>query len=99
MINIGFFSEMKLYEDSGSIKSLLQQTANYDKEKVISYLKVGKKIASCPRAGIDCVTMKNISDSFSLYTDEEYCWGDFLIYHINKYNIRLPENFLKKINT
>lgn len=90
---------MKLYEDSGSIKSLLQQTANYDKEKVISYLKAGKKIASCPRAGIDCVTMKNISDSFSLYSDEEYCWGDFLIYHINNYNIRLPESFLKKINT
>lgn len=90
---------MKLYADSGSIKSFLQKNADYNKDKVVSYLNKGKKIASCPKEAIDCITREPISPSFSLYTDGEYCWGDFLIYHINKYNIQLPENFLKKINT
>jgi hypothetical protein len=37
-----------------------------------------------------------ISSSFLVYNDGEYEWCDFLIYHIQKYNVCLPEEFIKK---
>ena len=93
-----FFSEMELYEDSGSVKDYLSEKADYDKEQVISYLKSQKKYAICPRAAIDCVTGKEISPDFAIYNDGEYEWCDFLIYHIEQYNIRLPSDFLEHIS-
>lgn len=98
MKNLCFFSEMKLFQDQGPVNSFIQKETEYNKAKVINYLKSGKIIASCPRKAIDCVTGTQISDSFSLHTDGEYCWGDFLVYHLEKYNIGLPRDFLKKIN-
>ena len=94
---IGFFSEMKLYKDTGSVNDYLVEKVNYDKQKVLAYLSSRKHIAGCPREGIDCVTGKVISPSFLVYNDGEYEWCDFLTYHIENYNIRLPEDFIKKI--
>lgn len=94
---VGFFSEMKLYENMGSVKEYLVEKVSYDKQKVIEYLKNQRRIAGCPREGIDCVTGEAISPSFSVYNDGEYEWCDFLVYHIKHYNIRLPEEFIKKI--
>ncbi len=96
MRSIGFFSEMNLYQNDGSIKDNLVEVANYDKEKIIAYLKSQKRIAGCPREAIDCLTGEKISNSFSVYNDGEYKWCDFLIYHIEKYNIKLPEEFIRK---
>ena len=99
MIQVGFFKEMGLYKDIGSITEYLVEDVNYDKEKVIAYLETQNKVASCPRNAIDCLSGKIISSSFSVYNDadKEYEWCDFLPYHIRKYNVRLPENFLEKI--
>lgn len=97
MKNIGFFSEMKLYADNGSIKDNIENKVSYDKDKIINYLSKQKRIAGCPRVAIDCLTGETIAPSFSVYSDGEYEWCDFLIYHIKKYNIKLPVDFLKKI--
>ena len=94
---IGFFSEMKLYKDSGSIKDNITDTLSYNKDKVVKYLSEQKRIAGCPREAIDCMTGEVISQSFSVYNDGEYEWCDFLVYHIKKYNIKLPKEFIKKV--
>lgn len=96
MIYLGFFSEMNCYEDNGSINDFLTDEINYDKAAVIKYLKSQKRIAGCPREAIDCISKEVISPSFSIYSDGEYEWCDFLIYHIEKYNIFLPQSFIKK---
>lgn len=97
MISIGFFSEMQLYADSGTIKNHIVDKIDYSKKKVIDYLSNQKRIAGCPKTAIDCVTGEKISDSFSVYSDGEFEWCDFLIYHIKKYNIKLPKEFINKI--
>lgn len=97
MTRIGFFSEMKFSDHCGSIREYQVESVNYDKQKVIEYLSRGKRIAGCPREGIDCITGKTISKSFSVYSDGEYEWCDFLIYHIRLYNIKLPDELLKKV--
>lgn len=88
---------MKLYADNGSIQVHIVETIEYNKDKVIKYLSNQKRIAGCPRTAIDCVTKKEISSSFSVFTDGEYEWCDFLIYHIKEYNIKLPKEFINKI--
>ena len=97
MKNIGFFDEMKLYANNGSIKDNIVNEIDYDKKKVVLYLKNGKRIAGCPKEVIDCLTGKKIASSFGVYNDGEYEWCDFLIYHIEKYNIELPQGFIDKV--
>lgn len=98
MIALGCFSEMKCFADNGSINAYIVDKVNYDKKKVIGYLSSNKRIAGCPREAIDCITGKKISDSFSVFTDGEYEWCDFLEYYIERYSIKLPNEFIRKIN-
>lgn len=98
MIDVGCFSEMNVFSDNGSITDYLVDEIDYDKNIVIDYLKSFKHIASCPRAAIDCVTGEEISSSFGVYSDGDFRWCDFLIYHIEKYNIKLPQNLINKAN-
>ena len=100
MKHIGWFSEMNLSAaDSGSIKEHISNYVSYNKQEVISYLNSQKRVASCPKAAIDCLTGEKISSSFNVFTDGEYDWCDFLIYHIENYNIKLPEDFIRHIKT
>lgn len=96
MKNIGFFSEMELFDDNGTIKGYIVESVSYDKSKVVKYLESFKSKAVCPREAIDCVTGKTISNAFRIYEDGEFRWCDFLIYHIEKYNIKLPQELVTK---
>lgn len=98
MKHIGWFSEMNISAaDSGSVRDFITDEELYDKAKVIAYLKSQKRVAGCPRAAIDCLTGAEIAPSYSVFTDGEYDWCDFLIYHIEKYNIVLPQDFIEHI--
>ena len=98
MKHIGWFTEMGFdYEYSQSIKDCIIDKVTYDKDKIIEYLKSKKRIAGCPRAAVDCITGQEISPSFSVYSDGLYDWCDFLIYHIQNYNIDLPNEFIAHI--
>jgi len=98
MIALGIFSEMGTHDSVGSIKDFLCDNVDYDKTKVLKYLRSFKHFAGCPRAAIDCVTGEEISPSFLCYDDGVYFWDSYLPYHIEKYNIRLPEGFLKRVD-
>ncbi|MCD7772495.1 MAG: hypothetical protein LUH08_00320 [Ruminococcus sp.] len=97
MIYLGLYSEMRLYADNGKLKDNICEEIDYDKKKVVDYLNAQEKIAVCPRVAIDCLTGEQIATSFSVYTDGEYEWCDFLAYHIQKYNVKLPEEFINKV--
>lgn len=94
--DIGCFTEMNCYADNGSIYDYIVDSVTYNKFLIVSYMKSQKRIAGCPRAAIDCITGEKIADSFSVYTDGKYRWCDFLLYHIEKYNISLPEELIKR---
>lgn len=98
MISVGFFEEMKITaHNDGKIADYIVDKVDYDKKAVVDYLKSFKHYASCPREAIDCITGETISPSFRIFRDGEYCWPDFLIYHVEKYNIALPTKFVNKI--
>lgn len=93
---VGYFSELNLSRDTGSILSLIVFEVNYDKEKMIDYLRSRKYTARCMKKIIDCVTGDYISSNYVVYDDGEFCWCDFLIYHVHKYDIMLPDRLIDK---
>lgn len=95
-IPLGLFKEFETCENIGSIKDFLVDEVSYSKSAVIEYLRRGKRQASCPREIRDPVTNEVIFNDYSVYTDEEYYWLDVLPYLIEKYNIQIPEDFIKK---
>ncbi len=101
-ISIGFFKEMQLYYDCGSIKDWIveKNSLNYNKTEILNYLYLfPKHYASCPRDSIDCVTGEKIDRDFFVYTDGIYEWCSFLAYHIQKYNILLPQDFVDHVHS
>lgn len=44
MIDIGCFSEMKCYADNGSVKDFIVDKVDYDKGKIISYMRKAQKL-------------------------------------------------------
>ena len=80
-----------------SIKDYLVDSVDYDKTAVVRYMTSFKYFAGCPKYAIDCITGEEIAPSILIYKDDEYCWSNVLIYHIEKYNIKLPEKFIEKI--
>lgn len=55
-IYLGFFSELNLsMADNGSIKSFIIDKVDYDKAKIIRYLKNGKKESVCPKNTYDLI--------------------------------------------
>ena len=95
--DIGNYKELGLGNNCGSIKDYIQQKADYDKRKVVIYLKTrGKRIASCSYAGVDCVSGEKLSHNLSFYSDGEYCWNNTLWHHVEKYNVVLPKALIQK---
>ncbi len=98
MTDVGCFEEMHIFSNSGSVRDSLVDSVNYDIDKMVRYLSSFQRQAICPRPAIDCVTGKEISTSFKVFNDGEYRWCDFLIYHIQKYKIKLPQGLIEKAN-
>lgn len=98
MTDIGCFEEMHVFSNSGSVHEFIVDSVDYDIGKMVIYLSSFKMQAVCPRNAIDCVTGEIISSNFKIYSDGEYRWCDFLIYHIQKYKIKLPQGLIEKAN-
>ena len=93
---IGMFSEINVGDSDGSINDYLVDEINYDREKLCAYLENGRHISSCSVHPIGCITKQEIGDRFRCYTDDDYVWADFLPYHIRKYNLKMPDDLIKR---
>ena len=97
-IYLGFFSEFNLsMADNGSIKDFIIDRVDYDKYRIIRYLKNGREEAVCPKVVYDLINNTIISTSFSVLSDGEYVWRHDLEYYVKNYNIKLPDDFIRKI--
>ncbi|MDD7793338.1 hypothetical protein [Clostridium sp. 'White wine YQ'] len=96
MIMIGQIREV--YEDDKypSIKELINRPIK-NKEKVIEYMKKSKVIAQAPAVGRDLINSNNTTLELSLMTDGDYEWRSDIIYYVEKYDMELPEEFIKHV--
>lgn len=82
-----------------SITSCLSE-ANYDGQKeVVQYLReCGHERGISMRAPVDYLTGERISTAGNVfYSDEFYSWNDTLAYYVEKYNLKLPDEFIKYV--
>ena len=95
---VGYFSEMNLHCDNGSIKEHLRDCVAYDKEAVCEYLKRQKILGVYPRDIIDCLTGDVIASNLTIMSDGTYKYPASLIYHVENYNIDLPDEFISNMD-
>ena len=67
-----------------------------NKEKILDYLKNGKDNGIRCSVIYDYVKDESLSETIKLFTDDEYNWDSEEIYHFEKYNLKLNEDFIKK---
>lgn len=67
-------------------------------QKVIAeYLKKGELVLAKAGKDEDVFTHERIPDEAGLRTDGKYSWNANLHYYVEKYNLKLPKEFEKKV--
>lgn len=97
VIEIGQFQEI---HGSEYPKLAEQCESGYYKDvaAVAQYLRSGESVAESPGILRDVLTGARIPERLSYLTDGKYAWRSDLAYYVEKYNLRLPEDFLNSIN-
>ncbi len=79
-------------------KDNISQSVDKQKSKILNYLKNGRVIGVVPGIMKDSFAQKQIDGQWLLMTDGIYEWDTKLIYHYEKYNLKLPQEFIKNID-
>ena len=86
--------------DSSAQKSILTHVSKEEhpqKQKILAYMKAGKDDGIRCSHVHDYIEDENVMLTVRLYTDGEYSWTSEEIYHFEKYNLELNEDFVKKV--
>lgn len=81
----------------GSIKDNTSSIPAPNKDKILEYLKNGEKIAAYVGIAKDVFTGESIPEEWLLYTDGVYRWNTRTIYHYEKYNLVLLDEFVEYV--
>ena len=68
-----------------------------EKKKIIEYIKGNDKVAIAPGFERDYFTGEPTHVRHEFQSDGVYEWDIVLAYYVEKYNMKLPENFIKHI--
>ena len=93
MTGIGYFKE-----HHGNKYPHFQSTptAIPNKNQIIRYMKNCKVIAAAPGRMKDAFDGNIIPGEMLAYSDGTYYWGAETIYYFDKYNLKLPDDFIDK---
>lgn len=92
-VYIGQYSEMsKKFTDS--IKDNISDVPIRNKGTVLNYLRRGKTLCASTGYVIDAFTGKNSFVRNQMYSDGMFSWSSKVIYYFEKYNLKLPQDFI-----
>lgn len=98
---VGFFRELRHGdEDGASLKELINHISQKNESKIISYLNQGKLFITC--LGINRDVLDRSSPFISpphILTDGFWTWPNDLPYYIEKYHVRLPDEFISHMQS
>lgn len=95
-----FIAEIKEFSENSNNPDL-STMINFplkDKSVILRFLKSFKPIAVMAHSTKDYI--KNISnndESVSLFNSDEWFWTNEIIYHFEKYNLKLNDNFIEYV--
>lgn len=93
MIYIGRYDELSPGKGYDSIKNHMKQGNYAGKEKIVKYLKSGTIDMVSAEIPKDAITGKRIPGEKIGMNDGKFSWWNTLAYYVEKYNLRLPEEF------
>ena len=98
---IGFFRELAHGDKTAeSLVELLGDAPRHDEQKICEYLKNGILLIASPGVVSDVLDVdKRYIGSPSIYTDGIWAWPEVLEYYVQKYHVRLKNNFIKHIES
>lgn len=95
-----FITDIKLYDkvNTDELKSNLSKSEHPDKQLILEYLKNKSFISSCTSEKVmDYVNNKKTDIQIVAYHDDKYYWDDRFIYHFEKYNLKLNDDFINHV--
>lgn len=96
MIEIGRFKEA-YGEEYPSIREMIQEKPIKEKEIILAYLKKWDTGIRALKYLRDEITGEFTNEDFAYYCDGKYDWCTDVIYHFEKYNIKLEDDFIKYV--
>ncbi len=97
MIILGQFDEFGPDFGLPSIMEFISPEPFDYKDIIVEYMKAGQGCMASPGFVKDVITGEQVLRPFVTMHDGVYFWSSSLIYHIEKYNVRLPEAFIAHV--
>lgn len=96
MINIGFYKENT---NDATLPSIYDDINCFtgNKEKILKYMKKCRVLAAAPSILRDVISGQPINKELTFMTDGVYGWRSDLLYYIDKYDLKLPDDFIKRV--
>lgn len=91
---IGEYKEIDGVDTLPSIYDAINEEPYPEKETVLNYLKSAEVYFASGRTDNDIFSHEIIPGYSCGYTDGTYAWSSVLIYYLEKYNLRLPQEFI-----
>lgn len=80
------------------LKKYCSEMPLMQKQKIVSYLKNAPLMAFTSAPVRDVFTGENVRDADNARSDGTYQWYESEIYHFEKYNLKLNDDFIKYIS-
>lgn len=93
-IYVGNYKEIDNDNESPSVIDNISDEEIAEKKKVLSYMKSVRPDAYAPAALMDCITGEKMDIALYCCHDGIYHWRSDTIYCFEKYNLRLPDDFI-----
>ena len=100
LVRIGFFREMRHGKPTDpSLGAAVRATGDPDETRVVQYLSAGHVFMASPGLVKDALDPKgHVIGSLSVLTDGQYAWPSDLAYYVERYHVRLPDEFVSMIS-
>ncbi len=98
LVPLGFFREFKSgRSNNDSIRDFVSSEPSRHKAIILSYLRLGDRMGWTMEKSPDVIDGTHQPDSASPVTDGHWVWRADLAHYVEKYNLRLPQEFIDTV--
>ena len=94
---LGDYKELNSKASLPSLRDFCQDTQYEYQKEIIQYLRNGHKDACSPGIVKDYFTGEIIEGELFCMSDGMYGWRSDIVYYVEKYNLRLPDDFIDHV--
>lgn len=94
---VGFFAELRHGRPDGpSLRAAVRPTGDPSEDQLVSYLRSGPTLATTGQMASDVLAGDDVPVApLAVLTDGAWIWPADLAYYVERYHVRLPEEFVQ----